>query len=60
MESVRLFDVYRSDEIGADRVSLAFTLRFRAADRTLTDAEITELRTACITGSKRDHDATLR
>ena len=60
VESVRLFDVYRSDEIGADRVSLAFTLRFRAADRTLTDAEITEVRTACITAVERDHDATLR
>ena len=60
VESVRLFDVYRSDELGADRVSLAFTLRFRAADRTLTDAEIAELRTACITAVERDHDASLR
>ncbi len=60
LESVRVFDVYRSDELGPDRVSLAFTLRFRAPDRTLTDAEIAELRAACIAAAERDHGAGLR
>jgi phenylalanyl-tRNA synthetase beta chain len=60
VESVRLFDVYRSGDLGADRVSLAFTLRFRAPDRTLTDTEIAELRTACITAVEHTHNATLR
>jgi phenylalanyl-tRNA synthetase beta chain len=60
VESVRLFDVYRSDELGPERVSLAFTLRFRASDRTLTDAEITELRTSCITAVEQTPAATLR
>ena len=60
LESVRVFDVYRSGELGADRVSLAFTLRFRAPDRTLTDAEIADARTACIAAVERDHGATLR
>jgi phenylalanyl-tRNA synthetase beta chain len=48
LESVRAFDVFRSDALGAGKVSLAFALRFRAPDRTLTDAEVGELRRACI------------
>ncbi len=39
LESVRLFDVYRGPQIDADRKSLAYALRFRAPDRTLTEAE---------------------
>jgi phenylalanyl-tRNA synthetase beta chain len=38
-ESVRLFDVYSGPQIGQGKKSLAFALRFRAAERTLTDAE---------------------
>ena len=37
-ESVRLFDVYTGAQVGAGRKSLAFALRFRAPDRTLTEA----------------------
>jgi phenylalanyl-tRNA synthetase beta chain len=40
VESVEIFDVYRSEELTADRKSLAFSLVFRAQDRTLTDAEV--------------------
>ncbi len=50
LESVRLFDVYTGPQIGAGRKSLAFALRFRAADRTLTEAE---------TGAARDAAAAL-
>ena len=38
-ESVRLFDVYTGAQAGEGRKSLAFALRFRASDRTLTEAE---------------------
>ncbi|HVX21756.1 MAG TPA: phenylalanine--tRNA ligase subunit beta [Acidimicrobiales bacterium] len=48
LESVALFDVYRGDGVPAGRRSLAFRLRFCAADRTLTDQEVGELRLACI------------
>ncbi|MBZ5733885.1 phenylalanine--tRNA ligase subunit beta [Nocardioides sp. TRM66260-LWL] len=48
LESVRLFDVYRGEQIGAGRRSLAFALRFRAPDRTLTDEETTAARTAAV------------
>jgi phenylalanyl-tRNA synthetase beta chain len=42
-----LFDAYRDPEqIGTDRVSLAFHLEFRASDRTLTDEEVADKREA--------------
>jgi phenylalanyl-tRNA synthetase beta chain len=41
MENVQLFDVYRGESIAAGRKSLAFSLRYRATDRTLEDDEVT-------------------
>jgi phenylalanyl-tRNA synthetase beta chain len=49
---LRLFDVYRTDASSPSR-SLAFRLRFQAADRTLTDADLTAVRSACITAVER-------
>ena len=43
-----VFDEFRSDALGSGKVSLAFALEFRAPDRTLTDAEVGELRKLCI------------
>jgi len=40
LESVRLFDVYRGGSIPPGRKSLAFALRYRAANRTLGDDEV--------------------
>ncbi len=41
LEDVRLFDVYRDEErIGAGKKSMAYGLTYRAADRTLTSAEV--------------------
>ena len=37
LESVRLFDVYTGPQVGEGKKSLAFALRFRAPDRTLTE-----------------------
>lgn len=48
LESVRLFDVYTGEQIGAGHKSLAFALRFRAPDRTLTEAETSAARTAAV------------
>jgi phenylalanyl-tRNA synthetase beta chain len=39
-----VFDVYRGEQVGEGRVSLALALEFRAPDRTLTDAEVAEHR----------------
>ncbi|MDR3052516.1 MAG: phenylalanine--tRNA ligase subunit beta [Coriobacteriales bacterium] len=44
LDSVRLFDVYRdAEKIGAGKKSLALTLTYRAADRTLTSEEVDSL-----------------
>ncbi|MGA8256774.1 MAG: phenylalanine--tRNA ligase subunit beta [Nocardioides sp.] len=48
VESIRLFDVYTGEQIGAGRKSLAFALRFRAADRTLTEEETGAARDAAV------------
>jgi phenylalanyl-tRNA synthetase beta chain len=48
LESIRLFDVYTGDQVGAGHKSLAFALRFRAADRTLTEQETGAARDAAV------------
>ncbi len=48
LESVRLFDVYTGAQIPVGHRSLAFALRFRAADRTLTDDEVAAARDAAV------------
>ena len=48
LESIRLFDVYTGDQIGEGRKSLAFALRFRAPDRTLTEQETGAARDAAV------------
>jgi phenylalanyl-tRNA synthetase beta chain len=60
LEDLRLFDVFRSAALGGARRSLAFALRFRAGDRTLTDDEVARLRQACIDAVVREHGAELR
>ncbi len=47
-ESVRLFDVYVGPQIGEGRKSLAFALRFRAPDRTLTEADAAAARDVAV------------
>ncbi|HEX7404853.1 MAG TPA: phenylalanine--tRNA ligase subunit beta, partial [Candidatus Nanopelagicaceae bacterium] len=58
LESVVLFDRY--DKIGEGKVSLAYTLSFRAPDRTLTGAEISEMREAAVEAARVKLGATLR
>ena len=42
--SAEVFDLYEGEQLGEGRKSLALRLEFRAADRTLTDEEVAELR----------------
>jgi len=48
LESLRLFDIYTGPQVGKEKKSLAYALRFRAPDRTLTDAEAAEARDAAV------------
>jgi phenylalanyl-tRNA synthetase beta chain len=60
LEQIRLFDVYTGPQVGEGRRSLAFTLRFRAPDRTLTDAEVLAARDAAVALAAQRTGATLR
>jgi len=57
---VTLFDVFRSESVGGGKVSLAFALRYRAPDRTLTDDEVGTLRRTGIDAVTSEHGASLR
>ncbi|MDX6374035.1 MAG: phenylalanyl-tRNA synthetase beta chain [Nocardioidaceae bacterium] len=48
LEAIRLFDVYTGDQVEAGHKSLAFALRFRAPDRTLTEQETGAARDAAV------------
>ncbi|MDQ1020891.1 phenylalanine--tRNA ligase subunit beta [Streptomyces afghaniensis] len=49
LESIRLFDVYENaEQLGEGRKSLAYALRFRAPDRTLTVDEASAARDAAV------------
>lgn len=57
---VELFDVFRSESLGAGMKSLAYRVRFCAVDRTLTDGEVGELRGRIISLVESTHGARLR
>jgi phenylalanyl-tRNA synthetase beta chain len=46
LHGLRVFDLYHGEQVGAGSKSLALRLEFQAPDRTLTDEEVAERRTA--------------
>ncbi|MGW4492120.1 phenylalanine--tRNA ligase subunit beta [Streptomyces sp. NPDC004376] len=61
LESIRLFDVYENaEQLGDGRKSLAYALRFRAADRTLTVDEASAARDAAVALAGERTGAVLR
>ena len=60
LESIRLFDVYTGEQVGRGRRSLAFALRFRAPDRTLTAEETAAARDAAVAAAAARTGAVLR
>ncbi|MEU6355624.1 phenylalanine--tRNA ligase subunit beta [Streptomyces sp. NPDC047072] len=61
LESLRLFDVYENaEQLGDGRKSLAYALRFRAADRTLTVDEASAARDAAVALAGERTGAVLR
>jgi phenylalanyl-tRNA synthetase beta chain len=60
LESLDLFDIFTGEQVGAGKKSLAYTLRFRAEDRTLTADEVTTAREAAVTAAATAHHAVLR
>ena len=59
-ESVRLFDVYAGDQVPEGHKSLAYALRFRAPDRTLTEEETAAARDAAVAVAAERHGAVQR
>lgn len=60
LEDIRLFDVFTGEQVGAGRKSLAFALRFRAGDRTLTEDEASAARDAAVAAASATVGAQLR
>jgi len=57
---VRLFDVYRGEKIGAGRKSLAYSLTFQAADKTLSDKDVAGIRAQILRRLEQELGAKLR
>lgn len=60
IESVRLFDLYTGEPVPAGHVSLAFNVRLRAEDHTLSEDEIAGARAAAVQVAADRFGATLR
>jgi phenylalanyl-tRNA synthetase beta chain len=60
LREARVFDVYRGEQVGEGRKSVAIHLSFQSPERTLTDEEAAELRRAIIDALRQQFDAELR
>ncbi|MCQ4936623.1 phenylalanine--tRNA ligase subunit beta [Anaerotignum propionicum] len=60
LESVTLFDVYKGAQIEAGYKSVAYSISFRSAERTLADADISAAMQAILSGLSTELDAQLR
>lgn len=60
IESIKLFDIYRSDKLEANKKSVAYSLVFRAKDRTLSDSDINPVMEAIIADLEGTLNAELR
>jgi phenylalanyl-tRNA synthetase beta chain len=60
VRSAVLFDVYRGEQVGAGRKSLAYRLTYQADDHTLTDRQVARFRRKIVSRLERELGATLR
>ena len=60
LEDITLFDVYTGPQVGEGRKSLTLAMRFRAADRTLTEDEASAARDAAVARAGELFGAQLR
>jgi phenylalanyl-tRNA synthetase beta chain len=57
---VQLFDVFRGEQLGAGKKSLAYSLTFQAEDRTLTDKVVARQQDKIVKRLERELGARLR
>lgn len=60
LEELKLFDVYRSEKLGENKKSMAYSLKFRSNEKTLTDEEINATMDNIILDLKKEAKAELR
>ncbi len=60
LESYKLFDVYQGEQVKEGYKSMAYNITFRAADRTLTEDEISKTMKKIINGLETNFEAELR
>jgi phenylalanyl-tRNA synthetase beta chain len=60
MEEVTLFDVYKGKQVPAGKKSLAYSIRYRSQEKTLTEEEVNEIHQKVISELERSFGATLR
>jgi phenylalanyl-tRNA synthetase beta chain len=60
LREIRVFDVYRGDQVGEGRKSIAFSVEFQSPDRTLTEADAARLRATIVDALGALYGAELR
>ena len=60
LRDMRPFDVYRGDQVGPGKKSIAFAVVFQSPEKTLTDEEAAELRNRIVAVLERRFGAQLR
>jgi phenylalanyl-tRNA synthetase beta chain len=60
LREMRAFDVYRGEQVGEGRKSIAFSVTFQAEDRTLSDKDAARLREAIVNALAERFGAELR
>ncbi len=60
LREIRVFDVYRGDQVAAGKKSVAFSVAFQSSERTLSEDDATRLRDAIVAGLSQRFDAELR
>ena len=60
VESYKLFDIYEGSQVGNGKKSVAYSITFRAADRTLTDDEVNAVMGKILESLKSELNAQLR
>ena len=60
VQAVTLFDVYRGEQVGEGKKSLAFALSYQAPDRSLSERDVSKLRARLIKAVEQELGAKLR
>ena len=60
LDDIRIFDIYKSDQIGRDKKSVGISFSFSSLERTLTDDEIAEQMSRILSVLKRKTGAKIR